>query len=305
MNGIQETERSRRAVVIYNPTAGRRRLRRFESVLQRLRAQGVDIVLQPTEARGDAERLARDAQAVDLLVVAGGDGTINEAINGLMAAAAAGREVPPLGLVPLGTVNVLAREIGLATDAAAIVAALLGPRELAFHPGRLRSGDGVRHFVTMAGIGFDADVVRHVDLRIKRRLGRIAYGWASAGRFIAYRPHLFRLIVDGVPRQAASVVISRGRLYAGPFVAAPEAVLARRDLHVCLFERAGRMSVLRYGSALLRNALSRAAGYRVVRGDRVEIFGHVGQVVQADGDIVAALPLSVDVAEQAIRLKTP
>lgn len=294
-----------RALVIYNPTAGRRRLRRLEEVLARLRERGVDIALEPTSSRGHAERLACDMAPADLVIAAGGDGTINEVINGLMAALAQGRQIAPLGLIPLGTANVLAREIGLASDAASITAALLGEGELQYRPGRLRHGATSRHFGMMAGIGFDADVVSKVDLRVKRWLGRGAYGLASAGRFFAYRPHLFRLTIDGRPYQAASVVVSRGRHYAGPFIAAPNAVLASSDLHVCLFEQPGRAAVLRYGVALLRNTLPQTPFYRVVCGREVEILGHETQLVQADGDIVATLPLRLDVAETAIRLKTP
>jgi diacylglycerol kinase (ATP) len=294
-----------RALVIYNPTAGRRRLRRLEDVLARLRARGVDIALEPTSSRGHAERLACDMAQADLVIAAGGDGTINEVINGLMAALAQGRVVPPLGLIPLGTANVLARELGLAVDPASVAAALLGEGELVFRPGRLRNGTLTRHFGMMAGIGFDADVVAKVDLRLKKYLGRTAYGLASAGRFFVYRPHLFRLTIDGAPYQAASVVVSRGKHYAGAFVAAPKAALASPELHVCLFEQPGRGAVLRYGLALLRNALPQARGYRVVAGREVEILGIERQVVQADGDIVAALPLRLDVAEQAIRLKIP
>jgi diacylglycerol kinase (ATP) len=291
--------------VIYNPTAGRRRLRCLHDVLARLRNAAVDIRLEPTNSRGHAERLACDMAQADLVIAAGGDGTINEVINGLMAAVAQGRVVPPLGLIPLGTANVLAREIGLTADPASVASTLLGEGELAFRPGRLRNGVVTRHFGMMAGIGFDADVVANVDLLLKKYLGRVAYGLASAGRLFAYRPHLFRLTIDGAPYQAASVVVSRGKHYAGAFIAAPRAALAVPDLHVCLFEQPGRGAVLRYGAALLRNALPQVRGYRVVTGREVEIQGIERQVVQADGDIVATVPLRLDVAEQAIRLKLP
>lgn len=291
--------------MIYNPTAGRRRLRRLHDVLARLRNAAVDIRLEPTNSRGHAERLACEMAQADLVIAAGGDGTINEIINGLMAALALGRAVPPLGLIPLGTANVLAREIGLNTDPASVAAALLGRGELAYRPGRLRNRAATQYFGMMAGIGFDADVVHKVDLRWKRLLGRGAYALVSAGRLFAYRPHLFRLTIDGVPYQAASVVVSRGRHYAGPFIAAPDASLATAELHVCLFEQPGRSAVLRYGLAMLRNALPQARSYRVVQGREVEIVGREIQPVQADGDIVAVLPLRFDVAEQAIRLKVP
>jgi len=293
------------ALVIYNPTAGARRLRRLEDVLARLRAASVDVRLEPTDSRGHAERLACDMAQADLVVAAGGDGTINEVINGLMAAQAQGRSVPPLGLIPLGTANVLAHEIGLATNAAIVAATLLGGAEIEYRPGRLHNRAATQHFSMMAGIGFDADVVSKVDLRWKRLLGRGAYGLASAGRFFAYKPHLLRLTIDKTPYQAASVIISRGRHYAGPFIAAPNASLATPELHVCLFEQPGRSAVLRYGVALLRNALPQARAYRVVAAREVEIVGREIQAVQADGDIVAVLPLRFDVAEQAIRLKVP
>lgn len=295
----------RRILIIYNPTAGRRRLHRLQGTLEELRAQGVDTVLSPTGAPGDARALARTVTEVDLVAAAGGDGTINEVLNGLMAARAAGRNVPPLGLIPLGTANVLAREIGLATDPASIVATLLGKTILQFRPGRLVQGKDIRYFAMMAGIGFDADVVSHVDLRRKRLLGRGAYAMASAGRFFDHTPRLFGLSVDGIPERAASVIVTRGRHYAGAYIVAPEAKLARPQLHVCLFARPDRWAVLRYGLALLANRLPNAAHYRVVPAQRVEIGGGSGDAVQADGDIVGALPLVVDVAEWAIPLKVP
>lgn len=294
-----------KARIIFNPTAGRRRLRLLDEVLAGLRRRGVDIELTPTSGRGDAERLAASVAPDELAVAAGGDGTINEAINGLMLARAQGREAAALGLIPLGTANVLAREIGLQFDAASIAATLAGSAEIVFRPGRLRWAAGERHFAMMAGLGFDADVVARVDLRLKRLLGKGAYALASAGRLRAYRPHLFRLSLDGAPFQAASAVISRGRHYAGPYVCAPDASLSRPELHVCLFERPGRLSVMRYGAALLTDRLALARHYRVVPARQIEVLGDDGQVVQADGDIVASLPLTADVAEQAIRLKVP
>jgi len=294
-----------RMQVVYNPTAGRRRLRLLEDVLARLRVRGVDIVLHPTGARGDAERLAAAIDPDDLAVAAGGDGTINEVVNGLMRRREDGRAPPALGLVPLGTANVLAREIGLPVDAASIVAALAGGRSIEFRPGRLRFAAGTRHFAMMAGVGFDADVVARVDLGIKRLLGKGAYALASGGRLLAYRPHLLRLNIDGAPYQAASVVITRGRHYAGPYVCAPGAALERPELHACLFEQPGRLAVMRYGAALLADRLARARRYRVVRGREIDVLGVQSQLVQADGDIVASLPLTADVAEQAIGLKVP
>ena len=150
--------------MIFNPSAGARRRRRLERVLVLLREAGCDVVLYETRARGDAEAHARglDPAAFDAVVAAGGDGTINEIINGL-----AGIELP-LGLVPLGTANVLAAELGLDQAPRAIAHGILSGRTMRAFPGILNG----RRFAMMAGAGFDARVVEGVDLRMKRVVGQ-------------------------------------------------------------------------------------------------------------------------------------
>src|SRR5215510_3096159 len=114
----RDTERSQamHILMVFNPKAGQQRLGRLRRTVARLKREGIQVKLQATTARGDAERFA----PLDLLAVAGGDGTINEAVNGLIAAAGAGKAASlPLSIVPLGTANVLAREIGQAISSGA------------------------------------------------------------------------------------------------------------------------------------------------------------------------------------------
>src|SRR5262249_23495745 len=114
--------RARRMTVVFNPTAGGRRRARLNRTLKLLRDSGCEVAVQATACRGEAETIARafggQPQTQDLLVIAGGDGTINEAVNGLLSSG--GGAVSPLALVPLGTANVLANEIGLVTAPAAV-----------------------------------------------------------------------------------------------------------------------------------------------------------------------------------------
>ena len=200
----------RRILVIHNPVAGWRRRRLLLRVLDRLRAAGVVVTLQATGARGDAERFAAAATAdlYDAVASAGGDGTLNEVANGLMRQAAS---PPPLGLIPLGTANVMARELGLAVRPGPVAAALLDGPALPLHLGRLRQADTVRHFILMAGIGFDAEVVAAVTPPLKRRLGKGAYVLRSLQGLLAYRPVTYRLEIDGVTLPAASAILMRGR----------------------------------------------------------------------------------------------
>lgn len=301
---------SRRFLVIRNPTAGRRHPGVLDQVLAIVRRGGLAAEIVDTTARGDAERLARDADAgrYDGIVVAGGDGTINEAVNGLMARA---DDDLTLGIIALGTANVLAREIGVGTRTEVMARTLSGGNATPVAVGRLNDGRGVQsHFLLMVGAGFDAHVVAGVDAELKRRLGKGAYVWRSLVEMLRYRDRRYRVEIDGQQHVAASVVVSNGRLYAGPYVVAPAADLRRASLSVCLFERGGRWQVARYGAALVSGRLPRAAGYRVVEAAavRIDMVNGAADVepVQVDGDHAAAvLPLTVGIAPRRLRLLMP
>jgi len=293
-------------LLIRNPIAGRRRRGLVDAVVRQVQTQGWTVDLVDTEAVGDARRLAEtcDAARYAVIAVAGGDGTINEVVNGLAHRA----DAPALAIVPLGTANVLAHELGLSFKAAAIARTMVAGRALLVRPGEACNGGAPRCFSLMAGAGFDAKVVAGVSAPLKRRFGRGAYVWRSMIETRRYRPVRYAVEIDGVRHEAASVIVTRGRLYAGPYVVAPLATLSDPLLHVCLFERWGRSQTLRFGFALLTGRLPRAGGYRVIAGREVKVSvlsdaGEPGtQPVQIDGDDALTLPISINVASGAVRL---
>ncbi len=152
-------------LIILNRRAARIRMDRFEDVLGRLDAAGARYEIVETRAAGDAARHMAGARGVNAVVVAGGDGTINDAIQGYNA------DSPPLGLIALGTANVLSHELGIGTDAARIAETLLRGEPLAIWPGQV----GKRRFVMMASAGFDAHVVRNLNRSLKQKIGKFAY----------------------------------------------------------------------------------------------------------------------------------
>jgi len=302
---------ARAVLLILNPVAGRRRRGLVDGVVQRVRDLGWTVDVVETAAAGDARRIAEtcDAGRYAVIAVAGGDGTINEVVNGL--AYRSGAAGPALGIVPLGTANVLAHELGLGFSAAAVAQTLTAGREILMQPGEA-SGEGrTRQFSLMAGAGFDAKVVAGVSAPLKRRLGRAAYVWRSLVEARRYRPVRYAVEIDGVRHEAASVIVTHGRHYAGPYVVAPDAALGKPLLHVCLFERWGRSQTLRFGLALLLGRLPRTAGYRVIAGHdiRVSVLSDAGeqrrQPVQIDGDDALTLPVSIALAAGAVRLPRP
>jgi diacylglycerol kinase (ATP) len=297
-------------LLIVNPTAGRRRRGLVDAVVARVRAEGWAVDVVETAAAGDARRLAAtcDAGRYGVIAVAGGDGTINEVVNGL---AGRGVDSPAVGIVPLGTANVLAHELGLGSSARAVARTMTAGRELLVQPGEAVNGAGTRCFSLMAGAGFDAKVVAGVSAPLKRRLGRAAYVWRSLVEARRYRPVRYQVEIDGVRHEASSVIVTRSRHYAGPYVVAPKAALGEPLLHACLFERWGRSHTFRYGLALLLGRLPRTAGYRVVTGRsvNVSVLNAAGesrdQPVQIDGDNALTLPVSIGLAAGAVRLLRP
>ncbi|MGE0094287.1 MAG: diacylglycerol kinase family protein [Alphaproteobacteria bacterium] len=286
---------ARRLLVIHNPAAGGwRRKRRFARALAELERLGCHVEVRRTDARGDAERLARAARTeeFDLVVAAGGDGTINEVVNGLVQSGL------PLGVIPLGTANVFASEIGLPSDIQAAASFAARAPIVPVHVGRANG----RCFSLMAGAGFDALVVAGVDGRLKRLCGKCAYVTESLFRMAAWRSRPYVVTVDGSRHEAASIIVAKGRYYAGRYVVAPSAHLSLPSFQVVLFRKGGRLAVMRYGIALLLNVIPRLPDVEIVEGRSVEIEGPPGEPVQGDGDIVASLPLRVAIADRLLRV---
>jgi YegS/Rv2252/BmrU family lipid kinase len=295
--------RPRRLLVIYNPTAGSRARRRLAEWLACFDRLGVTVSLRETTGPRHAETLARDADpaAADAVVAAGGDGTINEVMNGLA------RSPLPLGILPLGTANVLAGEIGLPRQAMALA------RILAFAPARpvwpgeaLADGANTwRRFLIMAGIGFDADVVEALDLPLKRRFGKLAYVASIVGRLRDYRRRSYRAELDGVATECASLVAARAHFYGGRFVLAPAARLDDPLFQVVLFGRDGRGPALGYMAAMAAGVLRYSPSVRIVPAREVRLIEPPGAAVQLDGDIHVRLPVTLRIAATPLQLIQP
>ena len=199
----------------------------------------------------------------------------------------------PLGIIPLGTANVLARELRLSFVPRVIGETLAFGRTRPLWPGLATGPDGARVFVQMLGAGFDARVVHNLPPRLKRYLGRGAYAIQTLREMRDYDFRPIRLRIDGTETEAAAAIVSKGRLYAGPYLLAPEARPNEPGFSVVLFERGGACSAMRYGSGLLTGMLPRMAGVRHIRARRIEFLGNEPVPVQTDGDRNGFTPLTV------------
>jgi YegS/Rv2252/BmrU family lipid kinase len=288
----------RRALIIINPAAGRSRRTGawLGQLTQELGALGCDALVRHATDPGDVERLARDAKPeFDVIAVGGGDGTINAAVNGTSGSAR------PLALLPLGTANVLAREIGLPRAPAALARLIVFGAARPVWPGRI----GDRLFMTMTSSGFDAEIVAAVNPTLKRYLGRIAFAWAIIAALVRYRHHHLIVQTEHGEHRAAMAIATRTRFYAGPFIIAPQASLAEPALDLVLFQRSGRVAAVCYLLALLCGALPGRADVTMLRTRQAHLTAATALAVQADGEIVGSLPSTIGISHRPLMLICP
>jgi YegS/Rv2252/BmrU family lipid kinase len=294
-------------LLIVNPAAGQGRAPEALEAMQAVLAPVLGGVVV-TQERGDAERAAREASAngCGAVLAAGGDGTVNEVVNGLLAAG--GEEGPlPLGLVPVGTQNVLAHELGLpAADFDATLALLRAGRTRRIDVGLA----GRRHFVLMAGFGFDAQVVREVLRPMKALLGPAAYALATVGALATYRSTQVRLRLDGeeVRSEAFLVVVANAASYAYRQIKlAPFAALDDGWLDVCVFERArgDRVGFATQMMAVLARRHLRDPRVRYYRGRHLVLESDPPIQGQMDGDTFGGTPVEISLLPRALPVFVP
>ncbi|HMI18587.1 MAG TPA: diacylglycerol kinase family protein [Sphingomonas sp.] len=257
-----------------NPNAGSASRKRVAALVRAFEAAGARIVFGQSEVAADATHVC----------AVGGDGTLRHVAA---AIARAGRPLA-LSLYPTGTVNLLARECDYRLDPAGFAARVLAGTTRTHHNGLI----GTTPFFTCASVGADSYAVAALSTALKRRIGRLAYGWSFLTLLIRWpRPHL-RVIHDGGEVACEAVYIAKGRLFAGPWSFAPEAALGDPLFHVVTLGRATRLLYARFLWRLV-------AGKSVIMLPGVTHFTCAALRIEgdapleADGDIVARLPVDI------------
>jgi diacylglycerol kinase (ATP) len=246
--------------------------------------------------RGIADRGA------DLIIAAGGDGTINEVVNGMV-----GSEIP-LGILPAGTANVLATEIGLGKTMEQAAESLLHSVQARVALGRLcwETEENARHFLMMAGAGLDADIVYHLNLRMKKALGKVAYWIAGFAKFGHSLPE-FTVGIGGREYTASFALVSRVRNYGGDLEIAPTISLFEDEFEVVLFEGKSSMPYMKYMLGALTHKLDGMRGVTILRARQVAFLTSGVEEVhaQVDGEYAGVLPARVEIVPNALTLLVP
>jgi len=298
----------RKTFLIFNPFAGAlrngKRERLIDGSLRALRDAGIQAEAVATTGPGTAPAITRRCMedGADLILVAGGDGTINEVVNGMIYSNV------PLGILPAGTANVLATElaIGKRPETAARALPECVPERIA--AGRIvnhLSPEG-RHFLLMAGVGLDAHIVYRITAGMKATLGKAAY-WAGGFSQLGRRFPEFAVEVDGASYRASFALVARVRNYGGDLEIAPRISLFEDEFEVVLFSGQSSFVYLKYMLGVVTRRIEGMQGVTIVRARKVSCSGPEDTAIhaQVDGEYAGRLPLNIEIQPDALTLLVP
>jgi diacylglycerol kinase (ATP) len=278
-----------RIQVVHNPASGSFDAKRFAALTAAIGALGHDTVIS-VSGPGQPFRLET---GVDHVCAAGGDGTIRH------VAAVLHREATPptMSIYPMGTINLVAREIGWPSDAKQFAQHIdIESKVARIWPVAINENT----FVACASIGPDAWAVDGVSTALKARIGRLAYGVAMVKALTSWRRPTLRVSADGAEFACEAIYIAKGRFFAGPWSFAPDARLDQPDLHVVALPVATRLAFIGFLLRLGIGGMDRWAGVRVLTCKSLSVECDQPQPVQIDGDIGCATPVRIAVTDRPI-----
>ncbi|HLZ91331.1 MAG TPA: diacylglycerol kinase family protein [Candidatus Acidoferrum sp.] len=307
------TENLRNALLIHNPNAGSGgNARRRQLVVARriLALGGIEAELEETRGPGHATEIAQraTAQGRQLVIACGGDGTLNEIVNGLTRQQN-GQRVP-LALLPGGTANVLAKEIGLPWDIPAAAKKLVEGeiKEIALGLATPLNEPGkARYFLSVAGAGPDGMMVYSIDLDLKARVGILAYWWQGAREVFRYQfPH-FRVVTGDTKLDVSLVVVGRTKNYGGPFRITDQADLYADQFEIMGLTTQSGFRYLSYLPTLWFGKLRGTDGVHYWKSNSIlcEPLNDKPVYAQMDGEPLARLPVEFKIIPRALKLLVP
>jgi len=282
-------------LIILNPAADSERAQRKQADVQSLAR---DCEIYATTRTGEAEAMARRGvqEGFEKIVAAGGDGTINEVVNGLAGTGTT------LGLLPIGTMNVFATELGLPVH----------DLEVCW---KIVKGDSTRavdlpkanqkFFVQLAGVGLDAQVVKETSSQLKRNFGPLSYVISAVQIAARKPPKLFIQSEDASIDEGSFVLIGNGRLYGGPFPFFKHAALDDGLLDVIVFKRLGYLEIIKYLQDVVFSSDIRVPEIEYFQTRRLRVESDQTVPVELDGELVGNCPVEFSLQERSLRVLVP
>ena len=297
------------ARVIVNPVAGAgRTAREWPRIMNFLKGQGLNFEHDITEAPGHAVELARDAtkNGYETVISIGGDGTINEIVNGLYKAG--GTEDTVLGIICTGTGSDYARTVGISRRYEEACLRIFEPKKLTVDLGVIEYSDNgnktERIFVNFAGMGFDAEIVRRTTRNFKALGSTVSYLLGVFTTLVAYRNREVKLIIDGeeMEREVCSVIANNGRYGGGGMFTAPGADLTDGWLDLLIISDIGKADLIRSLPRIYKGTHLTHPKVTMKKAREIEIKSKHPLNLQADGELLGELPARFRILPSALNI---
>jgi diacylglycerol kinase (ATP) len=301
------------ALLIHNPNAGHggaQRRRSLDEARRIFASVGIEVELTETKGPGDATEIAQRAtvERRDLVVTCGGDGTLNEVVNGL-AGPSNGHRVS-LALLPAGTANIFAKELSLPWDIPGAARKLVRGKVVDIALGLatpLLEPDKRKYFLSVAGAGPDGRIVYSIDLELKARMGILAYWWQGAREIFRYDYPHFRVVINGQSSDASLAIVGRTKNYGGPFKITTLADLYEDKFEVMTLRTRSGLRYLSYLPTLYLGKLRGTEGVIFSKTDSLvcEPLDDNPVHAQVDGEPLGRLPVEFKIVPGALKILVP
>lgn len=283
--------------LIVNPKAGRHKISRFIKAIQNiLDQQGIKYDFSITDSPGAATEIAKKAvhEKYELIFAAGGDGTINEVINGIVGSKAV------LGIIPLGTINILALALNLPLNPIKALQLFIKGKIKKIDLGKANN----RYFVIMAGVGFDSYAIYRVNLKWKKFLGALAYVIAAIYSVFKYKPKKIIIDIDNhrIDELGYFVVVENISAYGGRFRINPNAKYDDGLLDVCVFKNHGALNAFRYFAGITFQRHIDYPDVRYYQCKKITLHSKENVLLHTDGDLVGSLPVEITAHKSELKV---
>ena len=294
----------RKVLLIANPNAGRGSIQQRRSAIEHfcklLEKRSVDAEVQLTAGPNDATQIAKAAvrDGYTEVIASGGDGTINEVLQGLIGSSTR------LSIWPRGTANVVARELKLPRELGPLADVIAAGKFQRVHVGcaAAHGRSPERYFLLMAGVGTDAAIVERVRPGLKKRVGEAAFWYSGIETFAKWKPLSFVVEVDGRQYSATFAAIGKAPHYGGKLGITPRARMDQPEFEVCLIHSAQRLQYLKLlPYAAFGGIPKEAKGVSFLTATKVHVSGD-GVQAQVDGELIGCLPMSFSISPHSIEL---
>ena len=295
-------KKQKRILLIYNPHAcSGKSITHLPDILEYFKQSGIRVDVHETNGQGDAIRIATKARTTyGLVVAAGGDGTINEVINGMVSNKTSTQ--PILGIIPLGTENVLAQELGIPLDPAKACEHIIRGTTRTVDLGRAHCNGKKRYFIIAAGIGFDAHVASSINPELKKLLGSAAYVLTGLRELFKYTPSNLRVKMDGVEYNGYFAIIGNAKLYGGKAMLTHKADMTDGLLDACILQSRDIFNFIKFlfGVAIRQHDYFEDVVY--VHTKKIRIESDKPVLAHVDCEILGTTPVEIEIAPKKMRI---